>query len=56
LQIIFENTLKNDRGMAYTLTVDGTDCAIWEACPWESSFNWQLFLEKNNEAVVIYKV
>jgi hypothetical protein len=56
LQIIFKNGFRNDREMTCKITVDGTDCAISDPWPWESSFNRQLFLKKLNGAGVKYKV
>jgi hypothetical protein len=52
LQIIFENRFRNDRERTCKIIVDGTDCAISEPWPWESSFNRQFFSKKLNGAAV----
>jgi hypothetical protein len=56
MQIIFENRFRNDRGRTRKITVDGTDCAISEPWPWESSFNRQLFSKNLNGEGVKHKV
>jgi hypothetical protein len=56
LKIIFENRFRNDRGRTCKITGDGTDCAILEPWPWESSFNQQFFSKKLNGAGVKYEV
>jgi hypothetical protein len=48
LQIILETRFKNGREWTCKITGDGTDCAMLEPRPWESSLNMQLYSAKLN--------
>jgi hypothetical protein len=56
LQVVFENRFRNYRRRTCKITVDCTDCAIYEPWMWESGLNHQFLSHKINWAALKYEV